>query len=120
MNIVSRTLIVFITIALSCSFLISETKAAEPELLNEVAIKAYLQKKAVGDPGSCLVDDTKIEIIGISDPVPGHQIEVFYKFVATLNCNRGTKTEEGQGVLRAALLRDGNWIDRETWAIITK
>ena len=116
----ARSLIVVITIALGCPFLSSVTKAAEPELLNEAAIKAYLQKKAVGDPGSCLVDDTKIEIIGISDPIPGHQTEVFYKFVVTLNCNRGTKTEEGQGVLHAALLRDGKWIDRDTWGIITK
>ena len=41
----ARSLIVVITIALGCPFLSSVTKAAEPELLNEAAIKAYLQKK---------------------------------------------------------------------------
>jgi hypothetical protein len=96
------------------------TAAAEAELLEEGAVKAYLEKKAVGDTGSCYADDTRIEIIGISDLVPGHQAEVFYTYAYTLRCNRGTESKNGRGVLKAVRLRDGGWMDRETYAPITK
>ncbi len=92
--------------------------AAEPGELSESSITSYLEKKSVGDTGSCLVDKAVIEIKGISDLIPGHQTEVFYTYQYTLRCNRGTESKDGQGVLRAARLRNGNWIDRETFAII--
>jgi hypothetical protein len=37
-----------------------------------------------------------------------------------LRCNRGSESKSGQGILRAARLRDGNWIDRETLGVISK
>ena len=96
------------------------TTAAESADLDEASIKAYLEKKVTADPGSCLVENTKLEIIGIADLVPGQQAEVFYNFEYLLRCNRGQKTKSGQGVLKAVRLRDGNWIDRETVGIIAK
>ena len=64
---------------------------------------------APGDTGSCLVENMNMQIVGISDLVE-------YK----LRCNRGSESKSGQGVLRAARLRDGNWIDREIFALIAK
>ena len=96
------------------------TAAAESGDLDEASVQAYLEKKVAADPGSCLVENMKLEIIGIGDLVPGHQAEVFYKFEYMLRCNRGKDTKSGQGVLKAVRLRDGNWIDRETLAIISK
>jgi len=120
MQIIIRSTIILITAAMVMSWLPTDTAAAEPDALSEAAVKAYLEKNAVGDSGSCLVDDLKVEIIGISDVVPGHQTEVYYKSSYTLRCNRGNHSKEGQGVLRAGRLRDGSWIDRETWGIIGK
>ena len=94
--------------------------AAESGELDEAAVQVYLEKKVAADPGSCLVENMKLEIIGIGDLVPGHQAEVFYKFEYMLRCNRGKDSKSGQGVLKAVRLRDGNWIDRETVAIISK
>lgn len=87
---------------------------------DEATVKTYLEKKVPGDTGSCLLDNIKIQIIGISDVVPGHQAEVFYKFEYKLRCNRGSESKDGQGVLSVFRLRDGNWIDRETFALIAK
>ena len=100
--------------------LAADTPSAEAAGPDEVTVKAYLEKKAPGDTGSCLVDNMKMQIVGISDLVPGHQAEVFYKFEYDLRCNRGFESKTGQGVLRAARLRDGNWIDRETFALIAR
>jgi hypothetical protein len=86
--------------------------------LNESAIKTYLEKQAPGDPGSCLVENMNVEIIGIADPVPGKQTEVFYKFDYDLRCNRGKEAKQGQGVLKAVRLRDGKWMDRDTLSVI--
>ena len=94
--------------------------ADETGQLSESSIQAYLEKKSLGDTGSCLVDKAVIEIRGISDLVPGHQAEVYYNYNYTLRCNRGTESKEGQGVLHAVRLRDGNWIDRETFTVIAK
>lgn len=94
--------------------------AAEFDQLGEAPIQAYLEKKSVGDTGSCLVDKVVIEIIGISDLVPGHQAEVFYNYNYTLRCNRGSESKDGQGVLKAVRLRDGRWVDRETLTVIDK
>jgi len=73
-----------------------------------------------GDPGSCLVETVKLEIIGIADLVPGQQAEVFYSFEYMLRCNRSKDTKSGQGVLKAVRLRSGSWIDREKTAIIAQ
>ncbi|MFO7713339.1 hypothetical protein [Desulfosarcina sp.] len=100
--------------------LATETSSAESTGPDEALVKAYLEKKAPGDTGSCLTEHMKMEIVGISDVMPGHQAEVFYKFEYKLRCNRGSESKSGQGVLHAARLRDGNWIDRETFAIINK
>jgi hypothetical protein len=96
------------------------TIAADSADLDEASVKAYLEKKVAADPGSCLVENMKLEIIGIADLVPGQQAEVFYNFEYLLRCNRGKDTKSGQGILKAVRLRDGNWIDRETVAIISK
>ena len=93
---------------------------AETSGLDETLVTAYLEKKAPGDTGSCLTEGMKLKIIGISDVVPGQQAEVFYTFEYKLRCNRGSESKSGQGVLHAARLRDGSWIDRETFALITK
>ena len=100
--------------------LAAETPSAESAGPDEAKVKAYLEKMAPGDTGSCLVENMNMQIFGISDLVPGHQAEVFYKFEYELRCNRGSESKTGQGVLRAARLRDGNWIDRETFALIAK
>lgn len=94
--------------------------ADESGKLEEAAVQAYLEEKVSVDPGSCLVDDMKLEIIGIGDLVPGQQAVVYYKFEYVLKCNRSKKTESGQGVLEAIRLRDGSWMDRETVSIISK
>lgn len=86
--------------------------------LSEKEIQTYLEKTAVGESGSCLVHTMSLEIVGISDVVPGHQIEVFYSYEYQLRCNQGRKSDKGKGVLRAARLRNGSWIDRKTFAII--
>lgn len=99
---------------------LANTSSAEPADLDEAVAKAYLENKAPGDTGSCLVENMKMDIVGISDLTPGHQAEVFYNFEYRLRCNRGSESKSGQGVLRAARLRDGNWIDRETFALIRK
>ena len=93
---------------------------AETSGLDETLVTAYLEKKAPGDTGSCLTENMKLQIIGISDVVPGQQAEVFYTFEYKLRCNRSSESKSGQGVLRAARLRDGTWIDRETFTLIKK
>ena len=93
---------------------------AEPTGLDEATIKSYLEKKVTADPGSCLVENTKLNIIGIADLVPGQQTEVFYDYEYQLRCNRGSETKKGQGVLKAIRLRDGKWMDRETVGMISK
>ena len=113
-------LIYFFAIALSSTIWVPLTIAADSADLDEASAKAYLEKKVAADPGSCLVENMKLEIIGISDLVPGQQAEVFYNFEYLLRCNRGKDTKSGQGVLKAVRLRDGNWIDRDTVAIISK
>lgn len=120
-----RTLTVFsifflICLVLSPVLLAAETTETEPGGLDETLVKTYLEKKAPGDTGSCLVENMKMNIIGISDVVPGHQADVFYQFDYKLRCNRGSESKSGQGVLRVARLRDGNWIDRETLGVISK
>ena len=94
--------------------------AAEPAELDEASIQAYLGKKEFADSGSCLVENQKVEIVGIADVVPDHQTEVFYNYEYVLRCNRSKDSKSGQGVLKAVRLRDGNWIDRETLAKISK
>ena len=94
--------------------------AAEPAELDEASIQAYLEKKEIADSGSCLVENQKVEIVGIADVVPDHQTEVFYNYEYVLRCNRSKDSKSGQGVLKAVRLRDGNWIDRETLAKISK
>ena len=96
------------------------TAAAEPKGLDEATIKSYLEKKVIADPGSCLVENTKLNIIGIADPIPGQQTEAYYTFEYKLRCNRGSQTKKGQGVLKAVRLRDGKWLDRETVGMIPK
>jgi len=115
-----RLLIYLFVIVLSSAVWVTATAAAESGELDEAAVQVYLEKKVAADPGSCLVENMKLEIIGIGDLVPGHQAEVFYKFEYILRCNRGKDSKSGQGVLKAIRLRDGNWIDRETVAIISK
>ena len=107
-------------IVASSAVWVTTTAAAESGVLDETAVKSYLEKKVAADPGSCLVEDMKMEIIGIADLVPEHQAEVFYKFEYTLRFNRSKDSKSEQGVLKAVRLRDGNWIDRETVAIISK
>jgi hypothetical protein len=115
-----RLLIYLFVIVLSSAVWVTATAAAESGELDEAAVQVYLEKKVAADPGSCLAENMKLEIIGIGDLVPDHQAEVFYKFEYTLRCNRGKDSKSGQGVLKAIRLRDGNWIDRETVAIISK
>jgi hypothetical protein len=114
------SVVVFIAIIFSPPFLPAETSSAESTGPDEALVTAYLEKKAPGDTGSCMTENMKMQIIGISDVVPGHQAEVFYTFEYKLRCNRGSESKSGQGVLRAARLRDGTWIDRETFALINK
>lgn len=114
-----RVMISLFAIVLSSVVWVTVT-AAESGDLDEASVQAYLEKKVAADPGSCLVENMKMEIIGIADLVPGHQAEIFYKFEYMLRCNRSKDTKSGQGVLTAVFLRDGNWIDRETVAIISK
>ena len=109
-----------LAIVLGSAVLVSTTVAAEPESLDEGTAKAYLEKKTVADPGSCLVENTTIKIVGIADLIPEQQVEVYYDFEYSLRCNRSKETKKGQGVLKAARLRSGRWIDRETVAIISK
>jgi hypothetical protein len=113
---------IFLLIAVGSSPMLfpAQTAGAESGGLDEALVKAYLEKKAPGDTGSCLAENMKMDIIGISDVVPGHQVEVFYRFDYKLRCNRGSESKSGQGILRAARLRDGNWIDRETLGVISK
>lgn len=113
-------LMVLVALLYSVATWTTVSNAADAENLDEGAIQAYLEKKAVADPGSCLVEDTKVEILGIADVVPGHQTEVFYKYEYLLRCNRGSDTKSGQGVLKAVRLRDGRWVDRETLSAIAK
>ena len=117
---ISRLLIYLFAIFFSLAVWVAVVFAAETGDLDETAVQAYLEKKVAADPGSCLVENMKLEIIGIGDLVPGHQAEVFYKFEFLLRCNRSKDTKSGQGVLRAIRLRDGNWIDRETMTVISK
>lgn len=115
-----RFLIFLLAIVIGSAVWGTVTIAAESADLDEATVKSYLEKKVAGDPGSCLVESTKLEIIGIADLVPRQQAEVFYNFEYLLRCNRSKETKGGQGVLKAVRLRDGNWIDRETVAIISK
>jgi hypothetical protein len=117
---IDRFLICLFVIVLSSAVGVSVTAAADSADLDEASVKVYLEKKVAADPGSCLVENMKLEIIGIADLVPGQQAEVFYNFEYMLRCNRGKDTKSGQGVLKAVRLRDGNWIDRETVTIISK
>ncbi len=113
-------LIYLLLFMLGSGMCVTAALAAESSALDESAIQSYLEKKVAADPGSCLVEDMKMEIIGIADLVPEHQAEVFYKFEYTLRCNRSKDSKSGQGVLKAVRLRDGNWLDREAVAIISK
>lgn len=97
---------------------LTNTGSAEPGDLDEAVAIAYLEKKTPGNTGPCLVENIKIVISGISDIVPGHQSEVFYSYEYRLRCNIGWESKSGQGVLRAARLRNGDWIDRETFTLI--
>ncbi|BBO74835.1 hypothetical protein DSCW_22520 [Desulfosarcina widdelii] len=109
-----------LAILLASALWATVTPAAESAGLDEATIKAYLEKKVIADPGSCLVENTKLNIIGIADLVPEHQAEAYYMFEYTLRCNRGSETKKGQGILNAVRLRNGSWIDRETMGIISK
>jgi hypothetical protein len=113
-------LVYLLAVVIGSAVWVTAATAADSNGLDEATIQAYLEKSVVGDPGSCLVENTKLEIIGIADPVPGQQTEAFYKFENVLRCNRGQETKSGQGVLKAVRLRDGRWIDRETGAAIAK
>jgi hypothetical protein len=88
-------IVAIVAMVLCLPLLAAETPSAESAGPDEAKVKAYLEKMAPGDTGSCLVE---------------------YK----LRCNRGSESKSGQGVLRAARLRDGNWIDREIFALIAK
>ena len=114
------SIVVLIAVLFTPAFLLDHSANAESTGPDEALVKAYLEKKAPGDTGSCLLEDMKMNIIGISDVIPGQQAEVFYAFEYKLRCNRGSESKSGQGILRTARLRDGNWIDRETFAIISK
>ncbi len=105
----------FVLITTSVSF-----AGSEEGDLSEAVIRSYLEKNAVGDTGMCLVDEIKIDIKGISDVVPGHQVEVFYYFEYKLRCSNSRKSDKGGGLLRAAKLRTGVWIDRHTFKVIGK
>ena len=97
---------------------LADAGSSEPAGLDEAVAKTYLEKRVPGDTGSCLVENIKIAVSGISDITPGHQSEVFYSYEYRLRCNIGWESKSGQGVLRAARLRNGDWIDRETFALI--
>lgn len=119
-NVNHFSVVVSIAIIFPAPFLPAETDSVESTGPDEALGTAYLEKKAPGDTGSCLTENMQVQIIGISDVVPGHQAEVFYSFEYKLRSNRGSGSKSGQGVLRAARLRDGNWIDRENFALIKK
>ena len=117
----SLCLFIYLCAIVLGSMLVSvATTAAESTELNEAAVKAYLEKMVTGDPGSCLVENMSVDIIGIGDLVPGQQAEVFYKYVYKLRCNRSKDEKSGQGVLKAVRLRNGEWFDREAFTIISK
>ena len=113
-------LILLLAIVLGLMVFAEAAIAAESTELDEKVVQAYLEKKAIGDPGSCLVENMAMEIIGIGDLVPGQQAEVFYKYVYKLRCNRSKDEKSGQGVLKAVRLRNGEWFDREAFATISK
>ena len=113
-------IICLLAIVIASTAWVAVTSAAEPGGLDEASIQAYLEKKALADPGSCMVENQKVEIVGIADLVPDHQIEVFYKYEYMLRCNRSKDSKSGQSVLKAVRLRDGNWMDRETLTKISK
>ena len=102
-------IVAIVAMVLCLPLLAAETPSAESAGPDEAKVKAYLEKMVPGDTGSCLVENMNMQIVGISDLVE-------YK----LRCNRGSESKSGQGVLRAARLRDGNWIDREIFALIAK
>jgi hypothetical protein len=102
-------IVAIVAMVLCLPLLAAETPSAESAGPDEAKVKAYPEKMAPGDTGSCLVENMNMQIVGISDLVE-------YK----LRCNRGSESKSGQGVLRAARLRDGNWIDREIFALIAK
>ncbi|MFY9705460.1 MAG: hypothetical protein WAJ95_06050 [Desulfobacterales bacterium] len=102
-------IVAIVAMVLCLPLLAAETPSAESAGPDEAKVKAYLEKMAPGDTGSCLVENMNMQIVGISDLVE-------YK----LRCNRGSESKSGQGVLRAARLRDCNWIDREIFALIAK
>lgn len=116
-----RTYVMVILLGILISSLVN-TRAATAEHggLNEGIVKAYLEKAVVEDGENCQAERLKLDIIGISDLIPGQQIEVFYKFKYLLKCTDSTKEKTGQGILRAERLRDGNWIDRDRFKIIPK
>ncbi len=122
-----KTLKIFFTTAFLGCMLFSSltifdvgTIRAETVELTDKAIESYLKKNALGDTGNCLVDSLKLNIMGISDVVPGHQVEVFYRFEYRLRCSTSTKKKDGGGILRGARLRNGNWIDRDNFKLIPK
>jgi hypothetical protein len=117
-RLIRSLLIVLLSIVIGLAVWETVPATAESNALDEASIKAYLEKKVAADPGSCLVENTKLDIIGIADLVPEQQAEVFYSFEYLLRCNRSRETKSGQGVLKAVRLRSGKWIDRETAAII--
>jgi hypothetical protein len=112
--------VLLLAIVFNLAVWVTAPVTAESADLDEASIKAYLEKKVAGDPGSCLVENTKLDIIGIADLVPGQQAEVFYNFEYLLRCNRSKETKNGQGVLKAVRLRNGKWIDRETVGMISQ
>jgi len=112
--------VLLLAIVFNLAVWVTAPAIAQSADLDEASIKAYLEKKVTADPGSCLVENTELNIIGIADPVPGQQTEVYYTFEYKLRCNRGSETKQGQGVLKAVRLRNGKWIDRETVGMISQ
>ena len=115
-----RYFVFLLVIVLGSAVWATVTAAADSTDLDEATIKAYLEKKVTADPGPCLVENIKLNIIGIADLVQGQQTEVFYNYEYRLRCNQGSENKKGQGVLEAVRLRDGKWMDRETVSMISK
>lgn len=115
-----RYIVYLLAILFGLAVWVTVTAAADSTDLDEATIKAYLEKKVTADPGPCLVENIKLNIIGIADLVPGQQTEVFYNYEYRLRCNQGSENKKGKGVLNAVRLRDGKWMDRETVGMISK
>lgn len=117
-----RTYAMGILLGILVSSILVNTRTANAEHggLTGSIVKAYLEKTVVENTENCLGERLKLDIIGISDLIPGQQIEVFYKFRYLLKCTNSTEEKNGQGILRAERLRDGNWIDRDRFKIIPR